>query len=66
MGLRIFFLPNFPGATLIQGAMFIPDSRVNQRGVGGKTGKTSVLPGFSKKEQCGGRGSAPQGYGGLT
>ena len=28
MGLRIFFLPNFPGATFIQGAMFIPDSRV--------------------------------------
>ena len=29
MGLRLFFLPNFPGATFIQGAAFIPDSRVN-------------------------------------
>ena len=28
MGLRLFFLSNFPGATFIQGAMFIPDSRV--------------------------------------
>ena len=28
MGLRLFFLPNFPGATFIQGATFIPDSRV--------------------------------------
>ena len=29
MGLRLFFLPNFPGATFIQGATFIPDSRVS-------------------------------------
>ena len=29
MGLRLFFLPNFPGATFIQGATFIPDSRVD-------------------------------------
>ena len=28
MGLRLFFLPNFPGATFIQGATIIPDSRV--------------------------------------
>ena len=28
MGLLLFFLPNFPGATFIQGATFIPDSRV--------------------------------------
>ena len=28
MGLRLFFLTNFPGAMLIQGATFIPDSRV--------------------------------------
>ena len=31
MGLRLFFLPNFPGATFIQGATFIPDSRVPRR-----------------------------------
>ena len=29
MGLRLFFLPNFPGAMFIQGATFIPDSRVH-------------------------------------
>ena len=29
MGLRLFFLPNFPGAMFIQGATFIPDSRVS-------------------------------------
>ena len=28
MGLRLFFLPNFPGAMFIQGATLIPDSRV--------------------------------------
>ena len=28
MGLRLFFLPNFPGAMFIQVATFIPDSRV--------------------------------------
>ena len=28
MGLCLFFLPNFPAATFIQGSMFIPDSRV--------------------------------------
>ena len=27
-GLRLLFLTNFPGATFIQGATFIPDSRV--------------------------------------
>jgi hypothetical protein len=27
MGLRLFFLPKFPGATFIQGGTFIPDSR---------------------------------------
>ena len=37
----------------------------NLRGtIGGKTGKTSVLPGFSKIE-CG-SGGAPHSYGGLT
>ena len=34
--------------------------------VGGKTGKTSVLPGFSKIERGGGSGGVPQCYGGLT
>ena len=29
MGLRLFFLTNFPGALFIQGAKFIPDSRVH-------------------------------------
>ena len=33
MGLRLFFLPNFPGTTFIQGATFIPDSRVVTWGV---------------------------------
>ena len=28
MGLCLLFLPNFPGATFIQGGTFIPDSRV--------------------------------------
>ena len=28
MGLRLFFLTNFPGAMFIQGATVIPDSRV--------------------------------------
>ena len=28
MGLCLFFLPNFPAATFIQGATFIPDSGV--------------------------------------
>jgi len=27
MGLRLFFLTNFPGATFIQGATFFPDSK---------------------------------------
>ena len=31
MGLRLFFLPNFPGPMFIQGATFIPDSRVAQK-----------------------------------
>ena len=30
MGLRLFFLPNFPGATFIQGGTFNPDSRVSR------------------------------------
>jgi hypothetical protein len=30
MGLRLFFLPNFPAAMFIQGATFIPDSGVNK------------------------------------
>ena len=34
--------------------------------IGGKTGKTSVLPGFSKIERGGGSGGAPHCYGGLT
>ena len=29
MGLCLFFLSNFSGATFIQGGTFIPDSRVN-------------------------------------
>ena len=33
MGLRLLFLPNFPGATFIQGGTFIPDSRVIKRGL---------------------------------
>ena len=28
MGLRLFFMQKFPGATFIQGGMFIADSRV--------------------------------------
>jgi hypothetical protein len=31
MGLCLFFLPNFPGATFIQGDTFIPDSREVRR-----------------------------------
>ena len=31
MGLPLFFLPNLPGATFIQGGTFIPDSRVGQK-----------------------------------
>ena len=30
MRLRLFLLPNFPGATFIQGGTFIPDSRVTK------------------------------------
>ena len=30
MGLCLFFLPNFPEATFIQRATFIPDSRVKR------------------------------------
>mgnify|MGYP007048715311 CR=1 FL=1 len=30
MGLRLFFLPNFPGTMFIQGTTFIPDSRVGR------------------------------------
>ena len=31
MELCLFFLPNFPGATFIQGATFIRDSRVQAK-----------------------------------
>ena len=31
MGLRLFFLTNFPAAKFIQEVMFIPDSRVAVR-----------------------------------
>ena len=31
MGLSLFFWPNFPGAMFIQGATFIPDSRVYKK-----------------------------------
>ena len=31
MGLCLLFLPNFPGATFIQGGTFIPESRVTSR-----------------------------------
>jgi hypothetical protein len=30
MGLRLFYLPNFPGAIFFQGGTFIPDSRVHR------------------------------------
>ena len=30
MRLRLFFLPNFPGTTFIQGSTFIPDSSVGE------------------------------------
>ena len=33
MGLCLLFLPNFPGAMFIQGATFIPDSRVGSEKV---------------------------------
>ena len=36
MGLRLFFLTNFPGAMFIQGATFIPDSRVGKLPIIGK------------------------------
>ena len=36
MGLCLFFLPNFPGATFIQGGTFIPDSRVDINVILGK------------------------------
>ena len=35
MGLRLFFLPNFPGTTFIQGGTFISDSRVGPSGSAG-------------------------------
>ena len=35
MGLRLFFLPNFPGAMFIQGATFIQDCRVAQNDLDG-------------------------------
>ena len=30
MGLRLFFLPTFPGAMFIQGGTFIPDYRIEK------------------------------------
>ena len=39
MGLRLFFQPNFPRATFIQGATFIPDSRVVEKFYFNKTKK---------------------------
>ena len=38
----------------------------NRDAIGGKTGKTVVLPGFCKIEQGGGRGDMPTCYRGLT
>ena len=38
----------------------------NSGAVGGKTGKTSVLPGFRKIECGGGSGDTLHSYGGLT
>ena len=43
MGLRLFFLSNFPGAMFIQGATFIPDSRVINYAVGFKAGCYGVF-----------------------
>ena len=45
---------------------FYADSNLVSGAVGGKTGKTSVLPGFSKIERGGGSDGAPHFYGGLT
>ena len=35
MGLRLFFLPNFPGATFIRGATFIQGARVPSKDLKG-------------------------------
>ena len=43
-----------------------PPENYNSGAVGGKTGKTLVLPGFSKIERGGGNSSVPHCYGGLT
>ena len=57
MGLRLFFLPNCPGAAFIQGATFIPDSRVIQNWLLkcdeqniGKKNQTSTLSYFQIAE----------------
>ena len=39
---------------------------ISSGAIGGRTGKTSVLPGFSKIECGGSNGGALQCYGGLT
>ena len=56
MGLCLFFLPNFPGATFIQGGTFIPDSRVNllnylADNIGQITNKEQYTPGWNWVEQ---------------
>ena len=43
-----------------------PNVHVHSGAVGGKTSKTSVLPGFSKIERGGSSGGAPHCYGVLT
>ena len=43
MGLCLFFWPNFPGATFIQGGTLIPDSRVsNTKRKPAKTAKSEL------------------------
>ena len=42
MGLRLFFLPNFPGAMFIQEATFIPDSRVEKEKASDINPKTMI------------------------
>jgi hypothetical protein len=45
----------------------LPEIKINASGaIGGKTGKTAVLPGFCKIEHSGGSGGALSNYGGLT
>jgi hypothetical protein len=51
MGLRLFFLPNFPGTMFIQGGTFIPDSRVGRSldalGVNVKLYSTQIIKNYS-------------------